>query len=149
MSRLDKGSSGPSSSGGVGSVSSSADSASLSHVDVQRAHLLVASAEFLCRLYRHLLAHQSDLNAGVAALRLSLSALSLLHQRREELQRMLSDRTRTQQQRATSIRGVTVTTLNKLFVMLATLVRDQGTDTGQAAGPLPPRAGQRRAAQFP
>lgn len=129
MSRLDTGSGG----GGGGGESSSVESSSLSAVDVHRAHLLVASAEFLCRLYRHLLAHQTALNAGDAALRLSLSALSLLHQRRDELQRMLSDRTRPHHQRATSIRGVTVTTLNKLFVMLATLVRLRGTDTGTTA----------------
>jgi hypothetical protein len=84
---------------------------------------LVSSASFLRHLYRHMVSNHSVLISGGASLQLSLSALTLLHQRREELQQLLSDRDAVREGRANELKGMQVFMLNKLFLLLSSLVR--------------------------
>ena len=97
---------------------------------------LDSCASFLHSLYRHLLAHTGQLAAGEVALQLGLGALTLLHYRRDELQKRLSDRSDSANASAAAaaaagtepeIRGVPITIMNKIFIMLSTLVRTRSS----------------------
>ena len=65
--------------------------------------------------------HVTLLSSGQGALQLSLSALTLLYRRREEMQQLFSNREAVQAGRAKELHGVSVALMNRLFLLLATL----------------------------
>lgn len=98
-----------------------------SHASVPAGSLpVVSSSAYLRALLSHLLAQHASLSSGQARLTLTPSAITVLHRRREELREVMSDReARAKGTARRSVGGVSIESLNKLFVMLASLVGDR------------------------
>jgi hypothetical protein len=109
--------------GGCGTASS-AESTQPQHGPL----VVVSSAAYLHALLTHLIVHHRALSAGSARFTLTPSAMTVLARRREELQQVMSDReARARGDARRTVGGMSVENLNKLFVMLASLVSYQSS----------------------
>ena len=78
---------------------------------------------YLRALYLYVSTHSSDLCSGSSRLTLTLSGVTLLFELRNELQTILSQPQR--KEKVKEIKGIKIEKLNKLYIMLAALVREQ------------------------